>query len=262
MNASILQQKRHHLYLILSALVITNALLAEILGVKIFSLEASLGLPPAQLPLLPGHILDFNLTAGVIIWPVVFITTDLINEYFGRKGVRRISVITAGLIAYAFLVIWWVTQLEPAAFWQEVNSKDPEGRAFNIDFAYSLIFQQGMSIMFASITAFLIGQLVDAWTFHKLRKITQSRHLWLRATGSTLVSQLVDSYVVIFFAFYFFGNWSLEQAISVATLNYLYKLVVAILITPLLYPAHKAIDRYLATARADAETKDHPRMPA
>lgn len=257
MNASILDKKRYSLYLILSALVITNALLAEILGVKIFSLEATLGLPPAQLPLLPGHVLDFNLTAGVIIWPVVFITTDLINEYFGRKGVRRISIITAGLIAYAFLVIWWVTHLEPAAFWQEVNSQDPEGRAFNINLAYTVIFQQGMSIMFASITAFLVGQLVDAWTFHKLRKLTQSRHLWLRATGSTIVSQLVDSYVVIFFAFYFFGNWSIEQAFSVATLNYFYKVIVAILITPLLYPAHKAIDKYLANPTSAEQTKMH-----
>ncbi|EMR04299.1 queuosine precursor transporter [Cesiribacter andamanensis] len=239
-------EKRHLLYLFLSALFLTNALLAELLGVKIFSLEASLGLPPAQLPLLPGYILDFNLTAGVMIWPVVFITTDLINEYFGREGVRRISFITAGLIVYAFAVIWAVTRLEPAAFWLELNSRDPEGQPFNINWAYTLIYQQGLGIIVGSITAFLLGQLLDAWVFQKLRRATGGRFLWLRATGSTVVSQLVDSLVVIYIAFYVFGNWPLQQILSVALLNYIYKFFVAVLLTPLLYPAHRAIDRYLA----------------
>ncbi|AHM59948.1 hypothetical protein D770_08425 [Flammeovirgaceae bacterium 311] len=237
--------KRHQLYIVLSALFLTNALLAELLGVKIFSLEATIGIEPARIPLLPGYIMDFNLTAGVIIWPVVFITTDLINEYFGKAGVKRISYITATLIVYAFAIIWLVTQLKPAPFWQEVNSLDPEGRPFNINFAYSLIFQQGLGIIVGSITAFLIGQLIDAWVFQKLRKLTNSRYLWLRATGSTVVSQLIDSFVVIYIAFYLFGNWPMEQIISVSLLNYIYKFIVAVLLTPLLYPAHRMIDRFL-----------------
>lgn len=253
-----LSSQRHRLYLLLATLFLTNALLAELLGVKIFSLEASLGLPPAQLSLLPGYILDFNLTAGVIIWPVVFITTDLINEYFGREGVRRISFITAGLILYAFFMIWWVTQLEPAIFWQQLNSTDPEGRPFNINYAYSLIYQQGLGIIFGSLTAFLLGQLIDAWVFQKLRRLTNNRWLWLRATGSTIISQLIDSFVVIFIAFYLFGNWPMEQIISVSLLNYIYKFAVAVLLTPLLYPAHKLIDRYLEKEAEGIETS----MPA
>lgn len=245
MKTPVLHQKRHRLYLVLATLFLTNALLAEILGVKIFSLEASMGLPPAQLRLLPGYILDFNLTAGVIIWPVVFITTDLINEYFGKEGVRRISFITAALIVYAFAIIWWVTRLEPATFWQELNSQDLEGRPFNINYAYSLIYQQGLGIIIGSITAFLVGQLLDAWVFQKLRNLTNARFLWLRATGSTVVSQLIDSFIVIYIAFYLFGNWPMEQIISVSLLNYIYKFVVAVLLTPLLYPAHIIIDRYL-----------------
>lgn len=238
-------KRRHLLYLVLACLFLTNALLAELLGVKIFSLEASLGLPPAQLGILPGYVLDFNLTAGVIIWPVVFITTDLINEYFGQSGVKRISFITAALIVYAFGMIWWVTRLEPAAFWQEVNSVDPQGKAFNINYAYTLIYQQGLGIIIGSIVAFLLGQLIDAWVFQRLRNITNERYLWLRATGSTVVSQFIDSFVVIYVAFYLFGNWPLEQIISVSLLNYLYKFVVAVLLTPLLYPAHRFIDRFL-----------------
>lgn len=249
-----LSSQRHRLYLLLATLFLTNALLAELLGVKIFSLEASLGLPPAQLSLLPGYVLDFNLTAGVIIWPVVFITTDLINEYFGREGVRRISFITAALILYAFFMIWWVTQLEPATFWQQLNSTDPEGRPFNINYAYTLIYQQGLGIIFGSLIAFLLGQLIDAWVFQKLRKLTNNRWLWLRATGSTVISQLIDSFVVIFIAFYLFGNWPMEQIISVSLLNYIYKFVVAVLLTPLLYPAHKLIDRYLEKEARGIET--------
>ena len=246
--------RRHRLYIILATLFLTNALLAELLGVKIFSLEATLGLPPAQLPLLPGYIMDFNLTAGVIIWPVVFITTDLINEYFGKEGVKRISFITAALIVYAFAIIWWVTQLAPAPFWQEVNSVDPEGRPFNINYAYSLIFQQGLGIIVGSITAFLLGQLIDAWVFQKLRSLTNSKFLWLRATGSTVVSQLIDSFVVIYIAFYLFGNWPMSQIISVSLLNYIYKFIVAVLLTPLLYPAHRLIDQYL---QKDAPAQKH-----
>lgn len=242
---SALSGRRNNLFLFLCGIFLTNAIVAEIIGVKIFSAEASLGLPYAQIPLLGDFKLDFNLTAGAIIWPVVFVTTDIINEYFGPKGVRKISFLTAGLILYVFGVLLLVTELEPAAFWLEVNQTDAEGNPFNIDTAFNAIFRQGMGIIVGSLTAFLIGQLLDAWVFQRLKKITGSRKIWLRATGSTLVSQLVDSFVVLFIAFKLFGNWSWPQLISVALINYLYKFVVAILLTPLLYLAHNLIDRYL-----------------
>src|SRR5689334_12854291 len=93
-------QKKNRLFIVLSGIFITNALVAEMIGVKIFSGELTLGLQPAQMNIF-GYVADFNLTAGVVIWPVVFITSDLINEYFGRPGVKRISYLTTGLIAYA-----------------------------------------------------------------------------------------------------------------------------------------------------------------
>lgn len=241
--------KRNKLFLILSGIFLTNAILAELVGVKIFSAEATLGLPYAHLPLLDGFILDFNLTAGAIIWPVVFITTDIINEYFGVQGVRKISFLTAGLILYVFGVILVVTELEPAAFWLEVNKEDASGNPFNIHFAFNVIFKQGMGIIIGSLIAFLIGQLLDAWVFQRLRRLSDSRKIWLRATGSTLVSQLVDSFVVLFIAFKLFGNWSWPQLISVALINYLYKFVVAVGLTPLLYVAHFFIDRYLGISK-------------
>lgn len=237
--------KRTNLYLILSGIFITNAVLAELIGVKIFSAEASLGLPNAQIPLFGEHILDFNLTAGAIIWPVVFIATDIINEYFGMSGVRRISFLTAGLILYVFGVIWVVTELRPAAFWLEVNNVDAAGNPLNIDLAFTAIFRQGMGIIVGSLVAFLLGQLLDAWVFQKLRLITGSRKIWIRATGSTLVSQLVDSFVVLIVAFKIFGNWTWPQVISVAIINYVYKFGAAVILTPVLYAAHYIIDRYL-----------------
>ncbi|OUJ73987.1 queuosine precursor transporter [Hymenobacter crusticola] len=224
--------KKQQLYLVLSGIFLVNALLAEIIGVKIFSVTALVGLPG-------------DLTAGVIIWPVVFITTDIINEYFGRAGVLRVSYLTVALILYAFLVILATTKLPPAAFWLDVNKTDPQGRPFNIEFAYQSIFRQGLGIIVGSITAFIIGQILDASVFQGLRRVTGGRYIWLRATGSTLISQLVDSFVVLFVAFHLFGNWPLAQVISVATFNYWYKFAAAILLTPVLYLAHAIIDRYL-----------------
>lgn len=224
--------KKQQLYLLLSGIFIVNALLAEIIGVKIFSVEKTFGLTG-------------NLTAGVLVWPVVFVTTDIINEYFGRKGVLRVSFLTVGLILYAFVVILGTTKLVPADFWLDLNKTDARGRPFDIEFAYQSIFRQGLGIIIGSVTAFIIGQVLDASVFQLFRRLTGSKLIWLRATGSTLVSQLVDSFVVLFVAFYLFGNWPLAQVWSVGTFNYWYKFAAAILLTPVLYLAHFAIDKYL-----------------
>ncbi|HET8860524.1 queuosine precursor transporter [Marivirga sp.] len=251
-----LNKKKRNLFIVLSGIFLTNALLAEILGVKIFSAEATLGFQPAQIKLFGDFVLDFNLTAGVIIWPIVFITTDIINEYFGKKGVRTISFLTAIFIVYSFFVIYSVTKLAPAQFWLDVNSPDAQGNDFNINYAYSLIFSQGLGIILGSLTAFLIGQFLDVLVFQHLRKFTGSGKIWLRATGSTLVSQLVDSFVVLWIAFFIYGNWTMEQVLSVGVINYIYKAAVAILLTPLLYIAHFLIDRYLGKENAEKVAED------
>jgi queuosine precursor transporter len=248
-------RKKTHLFIFLSGIFITNAILAELIGVKIFSAEHTLGLNPAGIPLLGGNKLDFNLSAGVVIWPIVFLTTDVINEYFGKKGVRRISFLTAFLIAYIFVIIYGVTSLPPAPFWLELNSPDGNGARFDINYAFSTIFRQGMGIIVGSLTAFLLAQLLDVFVFQRLRKLTGKRMIWLRATGSTLVSQLFDSFVVLGIAFYIFGNWSMAQIISVGIINYIYKFIVAIALTPLLYIAHYYIDRYLGQDVADRMTE-------
>jgi len=244
-------RKKSNLFLVLGAIVLTNAIVAEIIGVKIFSLSKLLG-QPTDIISVGGFIqLNSSQTAGVLIWPIVFVTSDIINEYFGKAGVKKISYITAIFIAYSFLIIFISTLLPPAQFWLDVNSKTATGEAFNINFAFSNVFRQGLNIILGSITAFLVGQLTDSFIFHFIRKITGNKWIWLRATGSTLISQLIDCYIVIFVAFYFFGNWSFEQAFTVANNNYVYKAVIAIAITPVLYIAHNIIDKYLGKKASD-----------
>lgn len=212
------EKKRQYLFLILMAIFITNALVAEMIGIKIFSVEGTLGLTPANLSIL-GFTMNFNLTAGVMLWPIVFITSDLINEYFGKQGVKRISYITMALIAYTFIILFITIGLEPADWW--IESSDDQGNTINMQLAYEKIFGQSQRIIIGSLVAFMIGQLVDVYVFQRLRKLTGSKMLWLRATGSTLISQFIDSYVVLFIAFY--GTFQTDQIIAIGITNYLYK---------------------------------------
>jgi queuosine precursor transporter len=242
------EQKKTRLFIILTGIFITNALVAEMIGVKIFSAEMTFGLQPAQLHIF-GNTMDFNLTAGAIIWPVVFITSDLINEYFGRPGVKRISYLTAILISYAFLVIFFAIDLPPAQFWLDAYNKDEAGNYFNMNHAFNTIFGQGQRIIIGSLTAFLIGQLIDAFFFQKLKKLTGPKMLWVRSTGSTLISQLIDSFVVLYIAFY--GVLENDDLFSIAITNYIYKFIVAIMLTPVIYFGHFMIDQYLGREHAE-----------
>lgn len=233
------QNKRNNIFFILSGIFITNAIIAEILGTKIFEFD---------------FILNFNMSVGVIIWPVVFITTDIINEYFGKKGIKKISYFTILLIIYVFIIIYMSTKLTPNNYWLNINNVDNHGNPFNIDYAYNIIFLQSTGIIIGSIIAFLIAQILDVIVFHKLKRMTKGKFIWLRATGSTLISQFIDSFVVLFIAFYLLApndkTWSLSQVFSVGFDNYTFKFIIAILITPLIYLAHYLIDNYMGKALA------------
>ena len=234
--------KRQKLFIFLFGIFLTNAIIAEIIGVKIVSIEKSLGFNPLHLHTSWGTFWDLNQTAGALNWPIVFIVSDIINDYFGKKGVRFISFTTAGFIAYSFIIIYIATLLVPADFWMETNRGATN---FNINEAFSRIFRQGLGIITGSLLAFLVSQIVDALIFERIKAKTGSKMIWLRATGSTLISQLIDSFLVIGVAFYLFGNWTIGQWFNVSLNNYLYKFIVAILFTPLLYVAHHYIEEYL-----------------
>ena len=246
-NGSILKNKATKLFVFLGGFFIANALIAEFIGIKIFSLEKSLGLASFNWKLF-GQEGSLMLSAGVLIWPVVFILTDVINEYFGRKGVKFLSYLTAILISYGFLIIYLAVALSPADFWitDFVDVGVP-----NMQTAFGAIMGQGQWIIVGSLIAFLIGQLVDAQVFHRIKSITGNNRIWLRATISTAVSQFIDSFVVLYIAFVLGPpKWSISLFLAVGTVNYCYKFVVAILLLPLLYFMHFAIVKYLGEDQA------------
>ncbi|HUC80401.1 MAG TPA: queuosine precursor transporter [Flavisolibacter sp.] len=249
---NILNNKATRLFIILGGLFITNALIAEVIGTKIFSLEKTLGISAANIQLF-GESFSFNLTAGVLLWPVVFIMTDIINEYYGPKGVRFLSFLTIALITFSFLAFFGATHLVPADFWATNNYKGvPDSNA-----AFAGLFGQSQAIIIASLIAFLIGQLLDVFIFHKIKKATGEKRIWLRATGSTLVSQFIDSFVVLFIAFYVAPRltgdttpWSFSLVMAICVGNYIYKFIVAVVLTPVIYLVHGWIENYLGAGLA------------
>ncbi len=240
------KNKVNRLFLILAGFFITNALIAEFVGVKIFSLEKTLGFTPFNWELFGVDGLGFNLTAGVVLWPVVFVMTDIINEYFGERGVKMLSYMAIGLIIYAFMMVYFSIWLVPNDWWQnESGMLGGNAGIKDMDLAFKKIFGQGLWIIIGSLFAFLVGQIVDVFTFHRIKQRTGEGKIWLRATGSTLVSQFIDSFVVLIIAFYIGADWPLVQVIAIGLVNYCYKFIVAIIMTPAIYLAHNVIDNYL-----------------
>ncbi|MFZ1378952.1 MAG: queuosine precursor transporter [Saprospiraceae bacterium] len=244
------------LFIVLAGFFITNAVLAEFIGVKIFSLEQSLGIQAVSFSFFGFGPLSFNLTAGVLLWPIVFTLTDILNEYFGIKGVRFLSYLAVTLICFSFLVVFAAIRLVPADFWpmSHLDQSIPIDKieVKNLNTAFALIFGQGLWIIFGSMVAFLIGQILDVFIFHKVKEKTGDKKLWLRAGISTLISQFVDSYIVLFIAFYIGAKWSLTQVLAIGTMNYIYKFIVAILLIPVIYLVHFLIDNYLGKELSQA----------
>ncbi|MFN4082023.1 MAG: queuosine precursor transporter [Bacteroidia bacterium] len=244
--------KKTVLMLVLGSFFIANAIIAEFVGVKVFSLEQTLGFNPLQLKIF-GHEISLNMTAGVLLWPFVFVMTDIINEYYGFKAVRLFSYLAAFLIAYAFAAVYGAIHLTPADFWTvRLSSIGP----LNMQVAYENIFGQGLWIIAGSLVAFLLGQLVDVAVFHFVKSKTGEKMLWLRATGSTLVSQFIDSFVVLFIAFYVGAGFSLSLVLAIGIINYAYKFIVALTLTPVLYIVHAIIDYYLGSELAEEMLKE------
>jgi uncharacterized integral membrane protein (TIGR00697 family) len=224
--------RRERLFITLAGVFLVNAIVAEVVGGKLFAVNFM------------GTVRV--LSVGVLLWPVVFVTSDVVNEYFGRAGVRRLSILGAILIAYVFVALWACGL--PAAL-----SFSPVG-----DAEYEAVFFQSRWIIVGSITAFLVAQLVDVTVFWVLRRQTGARLLWLRATGSTVVSQLIDTVVVQFIGLHL--PWRLsggargidfDTFVNGAVSSYVFKFAVAVGVTPLLYVVHAVIDRYLGSEEAE-----------
>ncbi|KJS07491.1 MAG: membrane protein [Flavobacteriales bacterium BRH_c54] len=208
--------KRDIVFTILAGIFITNAVVAELIGGKIIQLG------------------PFIMSIGIIPWPVVFLTTDLINEYYGKNGVKKLTFITASLIAYAFIVLFFSMNI-PAA----------KGVSAVTDEQFQAVFGQSMWIIFASIVAFLVSQFVDVFIFWLLRNKTGGKMIWLRSTGSTVISQLIDTFIVLGIAFWLTGKMSTSEYVNAALTGYTFKLIIAIILTPLIYLGRYLVNNYL-----------------
>jgi uncharacterized integral membrane protein (TIGR00697 family) len=211
------QTRKDTVYVILAGIFITNAVTAELIGGKLINV---FGIP---------------MSIGILPWPIVFITTDLINEYFGQKGVRRLSYITACLISYCFFILYFAMKI-PSHTGIKGNVTDAQ---------FSAVFGQSQWIIVGSIVAFLVSQLIDVTIFHFFKNKTGGKMLWLRSTGSTVISQFFDSFIVLGIAFYMTGKMTTTQYIESGLAGYSVKLVIAILLTPVIYLAHSIIDKYI-----------------
>jgi uncharacterized integral membrane protein (TIGR00697 family) len=210
------QSKKDTVFLILAGIFITNAVVAELIGGKLI------------------YIGPYLMSIGILPWPIVFLTTDLINEYFGQKGVKKLSLITACLIAYCFILLYFALKI-PAV----------KGEGLVTDAQFNGVFGQSMWIIVGSITAFLVSQLIDVTIFHFFKNKTGNKMIWLRSTGSTVISQLFDSFIVLGIAFWMTGKISTTDYIASAFTGYFVKLIIAILLTPFIYLGHSIIEKYI-----------------
>jgi len=208
--------RRDAVFLVLAGVFITHALLGEFVGGKLVEVGG------------------WTMSVGVIPWPVVFVTTDLVNEYFGARAVRRLTFLAVGLIAYSFLVLY-LCILVPAG---EISAVS--------DAAFREVFGQSMWIIVGSITAFAISQLLDVGVFALVRKHTGERWLWARAVGSTVVSQLIDTFIINAIAFGLPGMLTATQVVELSVTNYAYKFLIAVATLPVIYAGHGIVSRYLS----------------
>ncbi len=210
------KNRKDLVFIILSGFFVTNAIVAELIGGKLIQF---FGL--------------FTQSLGIILWPIVFILTDLINEHFGKQGVRKLTFITVGLIIYTFILVTIGLNIKAVNF-SPVNDEN-----------FKIVFGQSQWIMVGSIIAFLLSQLVDVSVFWLLRAKTGNKYIWLRATGSTVVSQLIDTFVVQFIAFVLPGKWAFNEFLKNACWGYSFKLLVALCLIPLIYVGHFAIKKFM-----------------
>ncbi len=210
-------KRKDIVFIILAGFFVTNAIVAELIGGKLVQF---FGL--------------FTQSLGIILWPVVFILTDLINEHYGKQGVRKLTFITVGLIIYTFILVTIGLNIKAVSF-SPVN-----------DETFNTVFGQSQWIMVGSIIAFLCSQLVDVYIFWLFRNKTGGKLIWLRATASTAVSQLIDTFIVQFIAFVLPGSWTMSQFLTNASWGYSFKLLVALCLIPFIYLGHFAINKFLA----------------
>ncbi|MGY5846463.1 queuosine precursor transporter [Salegentibacter sp. HM20] len=197
------------IYLILGGLFIASLVVSNLIFQKFFSWDFF-------------GIYTFEISVGILPYPVTFLITDIISEVYGKRRANR--VVTTGIFASFFsLLIIYSANAVPATSWSPIG-----------DALFTEVFGATAIAVFASMTAYLLAQYVDIHLFHFWKKLTRGKHLWLRNNLSTFSSQFVDTFSVLFLLCSFGKiEWELFGALLLS--GFLFKVIVAILDTPLLY---------------------------
>jgi uncharacterized integral membrane protein (TIGR00697 family) len=219
---------RQKLYLYLCAIFLTALIVGDMIGSKLFAADIRLGFA----------VVHASLSVGNIWFPVTFLLTDVINEFYGSRGARIVTFVGFWMALFAFAAIY-VARLVPAASFSPVSQS-----------TFDNVFGNANRIFFASLVAYLVAQLADISIFHVLKRITRSRHIWLRSTGSTLISQLIDTIVVTYIAFW--GKLPMDKLQQTALTSYTIKVLLAVGLTPVIYAMHAFIHRRLGLDEAPA----------
>lgn len=236
-------QRKQALYVWMAGIFLTSLIIANLTGSMLFSFQLSWG--DATIPVL--------LSAGIIPFPITFLLTDLLNEFYGKQGARFVTFLGFGMsiLVYVFLRIGEFLPVDPI-------SQLTQEQYLHISGLYTSMFV-------ASLAAYLIGQLLDIQIFHAFKQITQHRLIWLRATGSTVISQLFDSIIVAYLAFttfqFPFGilfEHPPETIFQLAIGNYVWKFLIAIAITPLLYLDHALVRHTLGSTDVRGSVESAP----
>lgn len=236
MENNLASTRREWLFIALAGFFITNAVTAELISNKLIDI-------PLTFDLFGNKFGPFVTIVGILPWPVVFLVTDLINEFYGKRAIRRLSWITATLIAYCFIILLITLEIPANTVVSNQTATDAE---------YGKVFGQSLWVIAGSITAFLFSQVLDATIFAWIKRKTGNKMIWLRSTGSTLISQLFDSYLVLYIGFIVPGTLPLSAFWEIAPTNYLLKLIMAIALTPLIYLGHYLVRRYLGESSGAA----------
>jgi uncharacterized integral membrane protein (TIGR00697 family) len=222
--------RREWTFVFLAGLMITNAVTAELISSKLIDI-------PVLFSIGDWSMGPFTTIVGVLPWPIVFILTDLLNEFYGAKAVKRLSWITAVLIGYCFLLVFASLQIPASTL--------VSGSGLATDAEYHLIFGQAPWIILGSICAFIASQLLDSTIFHWIKNKTGNRFIALRSTGSTVVSQLIDSIVVLYIGFVIPGKLTMSEFLRIVPVNYSLKLIIALALTPVIYLGHWGMRKWL-----------------
>lgn len=212
---------RQRVYVYLCAIFLTALLIGDTIGSKLFTVDIPFGFTT----------LHATLSVGAIWFPITFLLTDTINEFYGSAGARFVTFVGFFMAIISFIFIW-VARLIPAAPFSPVQQD-----------VFDNVLGNANRIFLASLVAYMVGQLVDITIFQAAKRLTQSRHIWLRSTGSTLISQLIDTLIVTYIAFW--GKISTTQLHRAATTSYVGKVLLAVGLTPVIYALHALIHRRL-----------------